>query len=136
MAAAFFNAVADPKLARAISAGTEPGPRIHLEVLAAMSEVGIDLTNAMPQQLTEQLASGVAVLVTMGCGEQCPVVPGLRRPARAATNAPPRTYEASSSSPLHLRFRVPVQPHLALRPSQQEENQRRGSLTATTATAC
>jgi arsenate reductase len=78
MAAAFFNAVADPARARAISAGTAPGARVHPEVLAAMREVGIDLASAVPQRLTPELAAGAACLVTMGCGEACPVVPGAR----------------------------------------------------------
>jgi arsenate reductase (thioredoxin) len=79
MAAAWFNALANPKVARAISAGTEPGPRVHPEVLEAMKEVGIDLSNVQPTRLTHDLAAGAVLLVTMGCGEQCPVVPGLRR---------------------------------------------------------
>lgn len=79
MAAAWFNALTDKERARAISAGTEPGTRVHPEVLAAMREVGIDLEGVQPQKLTDELARDAAMLVTMGCGEQCPVVPGLRR---------------------------------------------------------
>lgn len=79
MAAAWFNALSDPSSARAISAGTEPGPRVHPEVLAAMAEEGIDLSAVKPQRLTDELASQATLLVTMGCGEVCPVVPGLRR---------------------------------------------------------
>jgi arsenate reductase len=79
MAAAWFNALANPSEARAISAGTAPGPRVHPEVLEAMTEVGIDLSRQTPQLLTDELASGAQILVTMGCGEQCPVVPGLQR---------------------------------------------------------
>ena len=79
MAAAWFNALADPTKARAISAGTEPGTRVHPEVLEAMREVGIDLGDRTPQKLTDELARGAQMLITMGCGEQCPVVPGLRR---------------------------------------------------------
>ena len=79
MAAAWFNLLADPARARAISAGTAPGPRVHPEVLAAMGEVGVDLSTVTPQKLTDELAAGAAMLITMGCGEACPVVPGLRR---------------------------------------------------------
>ncbi len=79
MAAAWFNALADGSKARAISAGTEPGTRVHPEVLTAMREVGIDLEGAAPQKLTDDLAGTASILVTMGCGEACPVVPGLRR---------------------------------------------------------
>jgi arsenate reductase len=77
MAAAFFNHLADPAVARAISAGTQPAERVHPEVLEAMREVGIDLSNARPQKLTDQLAAGAEMLITMGCGEQCPYIPGV-----------------------------------------------------------
>ena len=79
MAAAFFNVLADPTRARAVSAGTEPGERVHPEVVAVMREVGIDLSGAMPLLLTQDLAASGHLLVTMGCGEACPVVPGLKR---------------------------------------------------------
>lgn len=79
MAAAFFNALADPSSARAISAGTEPGSRVHPEVLEVMREIGIDLSTAQPQKLTAELARNADLLITMGCGEKCPYVPGLRR---------------------------------------------------------
>ena len=79
MAAAFFNERADPARARAVSAGTEPAPHVHPEVVAAMREVGADLSHARPQPLTDELARRAALLVTMGCGESCPVVPGVRR---------------------------------------------------------
>jgi arsenate reductase len=77
MAAAFFNRVADPARARAISAGTRPADRVHPSVVEATGEVGIDLSAARPQRLTPELASTASLLVTMGCGEECPVVPGL-----------------------------------------------------------
>jgi protein-tyrosine-phosphatase len=79
MAAAFFNQLADRTRAEAISAGTEPGPRVHPEVLAAMQEIGIDLSDAKPQKLTEELARDAQLLITMGCGDKCPYVPGVRR---------------------------------------------------------
>ena len=79
MAAAWFNQLADPAKARAISAGTDPGPRVHPEVVAAMREVGIDLSSAPTSKLTTGLAERAQMLITMGCGDQCPVVPGLRR---------------------------------------------------------
>ena len=79
MAAAWFNHLASPDKARGVSAGTEPGARVHPEVLAAMREVGIDLASAVPRKLTDDLARASAMLITMGCGEACPVVPGLRR---------------------------------------------------------
>jgi arsenate reductase len=79
MAAAWFNALVDPEKARGISAGTEPGTRVHPEVLEAMREVDIDLSKATPQFLSLELAEAATLLITMGCGETCPVVPGLRR---------------------------------------------------------
>jgi arsenate reductase (thioredoxin) len=79
MAAALFNEIADPNVARAVSAGTEPGPRVHPEVVTAMKELGLDLSTAAPRKLTPELAAEAQVLVTMGCGESCPVVPGVRR---------------------------------------------------------
>ncbi len=79
MAAALFNLEADPAKARAISAGTEPGPRVHPEVVAAMQELGVDLSKGQPRKLTPELAREAELLVTMGCGEACPAVPGLRR---------------------------------------------------------
>jgi arsenate reductase len=79
MAAAWFDALADATKARAISAGTAPGSRVHPEVLEAMQEVGIDLSDRQPRFLSDKLAASAAILITMGCGEACPVVPGLRR---------------------------------------------------------
>jgi arsenate reductase len=79
MAAAWFNALVNRDKARAISAGTEPGTRVHPEVVTAMREVGIALEGVAPQKLTDDLAGTASLLVTMGCGEACPVVPGLRR---------------------------------------------------------
>ena len=79
MAAAWFNRFADSSKAVAVSAGTQPGPRVHPEVQAAMQEVGIDLSGAKPQLLTDSLAGDAQLLVTMGCGDACPYVPGLKR---------------------------------------------------------
>jgi arsenate reductase len=79
MAAAFFNLLADGHLAHAISAGTQPGERVQPEVVGAMREVGIDLANAKPQRVTSELTRGASLLVTMGCGEECPAVPGAER---------------------------------------------------------
>ena len=79
MAAAFFNQLVDSQKAQAVSAGTEPGERVHPEVLAMMQEVGIDLSQAKPQKLTATLAQEADLLITMGCGDKCPYVPGLRR---------------------------------------------------------
>lgn len=79
MAAAFFNVLADPRRAHALSAGTEPGATVHPEVVTVMRESGIDLEHARPTRLTDELARQCNVLITMGCGETCPLVPGLER---------------------------------------------------------
>ncbi len=79
MSAALFNHFTDPERAVAISAGTQPAEHVHPVVVEAMLEVGIDLTNAKPQKLTAELAQGAQMLITMGCGDDCPYVPGLRR---------------------------------------------------------
>jgi arsenate reductase len=79
MAAAYFNALADPARARAVSAGTAPGDHVHPEVVAVMQEEGIDVSYARPQKLTAELAAQAQLLITMGCGDECPYVPGLRR---------------------------------------------------------
>src|SRR5262249_55356627 len=79
MAAAFFGELADPARAEAISAGTQPGERVHPEVVDVMREVGIDLSRNRPHRLTEDVARGASLLITMGCGDECPYVPGLER---------------------------------------------------------
>jgi arsenate reductase len=79
MSAAFFNHFVDPQRARAISAGTHPAEYVHPVVVDAMREVHIDLSNARPQKLTAELAQNAEMLITMGCGDECPYVPGLRR---------------------------------------------------------
>lgn len=79
MAAAFFNEYADRSKATAVSAGTQPAEKVHDCVLHVMQQSGIDLSNAKPQLLTDDLARGADLLITMGCGEACPYVPGLRR---------------------------------------------------------
>ncbi len=79
MAAAIFNALADPSKARAISAGTRPGPAVHAEVITVMGEAGIDLSSAKPRLLTNETAATADMLITMGCGEECPYVAGVER---------------------------------------------------------
>lgn len=79
MAAAFFNALADHVRARAMSAGTQPAAHVHPEVVTVMKEVGIDLSGAATTSLTPDLSRQVRMLVTMGCGDECPIVPGVIR---------------------------------------------------------
>ena len=67
MAAAWFNHLVDPTEALAVSAGTQPDDHVHPEVVNAMAEIGIDLSGATPRKLTEELARGANLLVTMGC---------------------------------------------------------------------
>lgn len=77
MAAAFFNQYADLSKAEAISAGTQPALHIHPEVKTVMGEIDIHLTTATPKLLTAELASDAKFLITMGCKENCPYIPGL-----------------------------------------------------------
>jgi arsenate reductase len=79
MAGAFFNALADRSKAFAVSAGSEPAKAVHPEVLTVMQEIGIDLSSAVPQLLTEELVCDADSLITMGCGDKCPYVPGVKR---------------------------------------------------------
>jgi arsenate reductase len=76
MATAFFGQLADPSRASSLSAGTTPAQSVHPEVAAVMLELGIDLAAAKPRLLTADLAAGTCLLVTMGCGEECPYIPG------------------------------------------------------------
>jgi len=62
----------------ATSAGTTPAAAIHPEVVKAMLELGIDVSDRAPQGLTRELAEEADVVVTMGCGDQCPFIPGKR----------------------------------------------------------
>ena len=73
MAAALFNVHAAGR-AIAESAGTRPATRVHPEVIAVMREVGIDLESVRPQLMTREVAAGASRVVTMGCGDECPVV--------------------------------------------------------------
>jgi arsenate reductase len=79
MAAALFNSLADPAKVRAVSAGTNPGPTVHPEVVTVMNEVGINLSAAPTTRLTPELAGTANMLITMGCGDACPYVPGVIR---------------------------------------------------------
>lgn len=79
IAAALFNSLADPHKASAISAGTNPAAHVHPEVIEVMRPRGIELSGATPQKLTETLARQAQWLITMGCGDECPIVPGARR---------------------------------------------------------
>lgn len=76
MAAAFYNHFAGTG---AISAGTQPAKQVHPEVITVMHEAGIDLSKTKPQLLTAELAKHADILITMGCGESCPYVPGLQK---------------------------------------------------------
>ena len=79
MAAAFFNALAKDTRARAVSAGTRPETAVHPEVVKAMREVGIDLSHANPQYLSKDVTKDAHIVITMGCGEECPLIPGVER---------------------------------------------------------
>jgi len=63
---------------KARSAGTTPADRVHPEVVEAMAELGIDLSDRQPHKLTHADAEWADVVVTMGCGDECPYIPGKR----------------------------------------------------------
>jgi len=65
--------------AQAISAGTQPADKVHDCVLQSMNKADIDLSNSKPQLLTDEVATGANLLITMGCGEGCPFVPGVEQ---------------------------------------------------------
>ena len=77
MSQAFFEQAAQ-STHRALSAGTRPAEQVHPEVVEVMREVGIDLADRTPQRLTRELAEQADVVVTMGCGDECPFIPGRR----------------------------------------------------------
>jgi protein-tyrosine-phosphatase len=79
MSAALFKRAADGRH-RALSAGTTPAERVHPEVVEVMREAGyeMDLSGQTPQLLTRELAERADVVVTMGCGDECPYIPGRR----------------------------------------------------------
>jgi arsenate reductase (thioredoxin) len=77
MSQALFERAAEGRH-RALSAGTTPGDRVHHEVVEVMRELGIDLGDGIPKALTTQLAEQADVVVTMGCGDECPYIPGKR----------------------------------------------------------
>lgn len=75
MSHALFERAAEGRHA-ALSAGTTPGERVHPEVVEVMRELGIDLADRTPKLLTRELAERADVVVTMGCGDECPYIPG------------------------------------------------------------
>jgi arsenate reductase len=77
MSAALFERAAEGRH-RALSAGTTPAERVHPEVVEVMRELGIDLADRRPRLLTRELAEQADVVVTMGCGDACPFIPGKR----------------------------------------------------------
>jgi protein-tyrosine-phosphatase len=77
MSQALFERAADGRHA-ALSAGTTPAGHVHREVVEVMRELGFDLADREPQLLTAQLAEQADIVITMGCGDQCPFIPGKR----------------------------------------------------------
>jgi len=77
MSAALFERAAAGRH-RALSAGTTPAERVHPEVVEVMGELGIDVADRVPRGLTRALAEEADVVVTMGCGDECPYIPGKR----------------------------------------------------------
>lgn len=106
MSAAFFNQLVDSNAARAISAGTHPADQVHPVVVEAMQEVGIDLSQAKPQKLTAELAQNAEMLITMGCGDECPYVPGLRRDDWPLPDPKDQNIEAVRQTRDEIRSRI------------------------------
>ncbi len=106
MAAALFNALADPARADALSAGTKPGAAVHPEVAIVMREIGLDLSSASPRLLTAELAGTASLLITMGCGDECPYVPGLERDDWALSDPKGRPLEEVRAIRDDIRRRV------------------------------
>jgi arsenate reductase (thioredoxin) len=77
MSEALFRRVADER-DTARSAGTTPAERVHPEVVEAMRELGVDLSAQKPKRLTRDMAEWADTIVTMGCGDECPYIPGKR----------------------------------------------------------
>jgi arsenate reductase len=77
MSAALFEGAADGRHL-ALSAGTTPADHVHPVVVQVMRELGIDLSGRVPRRLTHELAEQADVVVTMGCGDECPYIPGKR----------------------------------------------------------
>jgi protein-tyrosine-phosphatase len=77
MSQALFERAAEGRHT-AVSAGTTPGEHVHPEVVEVMWELGIDFSDRVPQALTVELAQQADVVVTMGCGDACPYIPGRR----------------------------------------------------------
>jgi arsenate reductase (thioredoxin) len=77
MSAALFERAAEGRHS-ASSAGTTPAERVHPEVVEVMREVGMDVAERVPRMLTRELAEEADVVVTMGCGDECPYIPGKR----------------------------------------------------------
>ena len=112
MSQGLFERAADGRH-EARSAGTTPAEHVHPEVIEVMNELGIDLTDRTPQLLTRDLAEWADIIVTMGCGDQCPFIPGKRyidwdlrtrrasqstKSARPATRSPAESVSSSPNS--------------------------------------
>ena len=77
MAAAFYNSLTNSD--HGVSGGTHPGQQVHPEVVTVMKEIGIDMSSSIPKLLTNALVLDADKLITMGCGEACPYLPGPSR---------------------------------------------------------
>jgi arsenate reductase len=116
MSAALFEQAAEGRH-QALSAGTTPAERVHPEVVEVMRELDIDLADRVPRALTRELAERADVVVTMGCGDECPYIPGKRyrlgpprpgRPPPRRSACHPRRHRPQGAEP-GLRTR-PVTP--------------------------
>jgi len=105
MSEALFTRAAGARHSAA-SAGTMPAERVHPEVVEVMREEGIDLADRKPQQLSREAAERADVVVTMGCGDQCPFIPGKRYLDWDLPDPKARPLEEVRTTRDHIRRRV------------------------------
>jgi len=101
LAAAWFNHLADPAKARAISAGTHPAASVHPEVARVLVEAGVEAPLERPRLLTPSMTQEASLVITMGCGESCPVFPDQDHedwPVRDPAGRPHAEVEAISAT--------------------------------------
>ena len=121
MALGWFNHLAGDR-AIAWSGGSEPGAEVNPAAIAAMAEVGIDIRQEYPKPWTQEIVQAADAVITMGCGDACPIFPGKRYedwtsttpPGRASTpSAPSATRSASASAPCSTASACPPGPERA-----------------------
>lgn len=106
LASAWFNYLADPTRARAISAGTKPAASVHPEAVRVLAEEGVEVHLERPRLLTAELAEQSSLVITMGCGESCPVISGQEREDWPVPDPKGRRYAEVKEISATIRERV------------------------------